>query len=668
MNPLLPQLQTHAAKLGAYLCNALATGFGTTELEPSQAVAVALTLTTKDAGTMAATWTRLTTLFATSTASRLTVAHQYVPAAGAAAASSVNNYVTAVVELRLLLALAQDDAVSFIELASNIGVNRPLAPPQRPPGELVGSKEVPAIEPPTDGTVLLALIDHGCPFAHASFQLNGSTRVRTLWDQDERSSLSADWASVPTAFGYGRQFSGDALDGVIGEATGSKGQIDEDLCYRLGGYDTLAGQATHGAHVMGILAGNQQTTHTDGVYPLAQDVAATSPIAFVQLPRRLLVSPSSKAVERYVLDGLRYILDCASTHITKILTVVDYGSYEGPHDGSSWFELAVDALIDEAKVRGKDLQVFFPSGNAYEQATHARIEQIPTGCTAALDWWFPPANDAPSFLEIWLKTPPVDTHVNVSVHAPDGTLVVSEPLTPASSVTKLFNAPHSTVGVVTLKPVGDQIAVVMQVNATGTSARKGQAAPAGRWTISLSADKNMGLPIDVYVTWGGRNAGLPQRVHPTKLLPSADPQRSALVSITGVGTVLSSGCGRKTWVVGGYEAWAPYRIAKYSGAGPVRGGKRGGHIPGAGRFDPHGIDGAGVAAITEQSPSLPGVRNIGNRSGAFVRMIGTSTAAPQIARYIAQNKILPVKAIGGPLLVAAHLKTRPDFGEWRIGV
>ena len=40
-------------------------------------------------------------------------------------------------------------------------------------------------------------------------------------------------------------------------------------------------------------------------------------------------------------------------------------------------------------------------------------------------------------------------------------------------------------------------------------------------------------------------------------------------------------------------------------------------------------------AESEEKPSLPGVRGIGNYSAVTVRLNGTSVAAPQIARHVA---------------------------------
>jgi hypothetical protein len=72
-------------------------------------------------------------------------------------------------------------------------------------------------------------------------------------------------------------------------------------------------------------------------------------------------------------------------------------------------------------------------------------------------------------------------------------------------------------------------------------------------------------------------------------------------------------------VAGGYIL-ADGRKAPYSSEGPARRGPRAG---------------PDFAMLCDESWSLRGVRAGGNRSGAVFRLTGTSAAAPQLARQIA---------------------------------
>jgi hypothetical protein len=69
------------------------------------------------------------------------------------------------------------------------------------------------------------------------------------------------------------------------------------------------------------------------------------------------------------------------------------------------------------------------------------------------------------------------------------------------------------------------------------------------------------------------------------------------------------------------------RKAPYASAGPAR------RYPHAHRIGPD------YAMFCDESPALEGVRAGGNRSGTTFRLIGTSAAAPQLARQFAKLTI-----------------------------
>jgi hypothetical protein len=49
------------------------------------------------------------------------------------------------------------------------------------------------------------------------------------------------------------------------------------------------------------------------------------------------------------------------------------------------------------------------------------------------------------------------------------------------------------------------------------------------------------------------------------------------------------------------------------------------------------LDGPDLAAVTDASPSLPGILGTGTYSGSVVRLNGTSVAAPQAVRALANE-------------------------------
>ena len=56
---------------------------------------------------------------------------------------------------------------------------------------------------------------------------------------------------------------------------------------------------------------------------------------------RILVSND----DGYFAPGITVLAE-ALGRCAEVTVVVDYGSEMGPHDGTSWFEQAVDALVD----------------------------------------------------------------------------------------------------------------------------------------------------------------------------------------------------------------------------------------------------------------------------------------------------------------------------------
>lgn len=212
-------------------------------------------------------------------------------------------------------------------------------------------------------TVVLGIIDDGCPFAHPHLaDENGFSRVRYLWDQDRsREQLTslfrpaargeleqeptAGWHCVEAA-GYGRELRPGQLRYAshAGQASGS-----DTLAYAITNYGAVlpeperassmfvqtAGypvtqlpygtlrRQTHGASALFLAAGS-----VDGTPPLAAQKAVEGcrpevgqhirggasecPIVFVQLPTRTLLDTSGGSLGVHVLDGVRYILDRAA--------------------------------------------------------------------------------------------------------------------------------------------------------------------------------------------------------------------------------------------------------------------------------------------------------------------------------------------------------------------
>jgi hypothetical protein len=553
-------------------------------------------------------------------------------------------YVTAEVSLPLLKKLAESTWVYKIQLCDapipNRRVDRSLFKP-------VNNSEVGVIST-SSKEYIVAIIDSGCPFAHQGFRnltVQATSRLLTIWDQDERPDFHDLDGTKPRGFCYGRQIAGETLSQFMKAATSSVTQhLDEDYCYKLAGYDAMLSRETHGSITLGLLASHLGTASlsTTGKPQFLHDVTSNSDAAdlvFVQLPRQLLLAPDMGSMERYALDGIRYILNCAGKLTKHIAVVLDYGSDLGAHDGSGLFEQALDALIIGAKVKGITLSVVFPTGNSFEKSLHAKAN-FESPLTKSLFWALPIASEVPSVAEFWFNSAKVDI-----------TFTMTPPNMPAFAIQLDINSSQNYHNYsVTVKQIEDQTLVLLQTSPTGLSEMANRAiAPSGLWRLDFKPSKKsaslQNLKIEAYTAWGGRNEGFAQRVFAAKFVETP----FGGFEVTGRGTALSTACGKETYAIGGYVDKPPFPRSKYSGAGPVRGGTK-------------ELNGADFLAPTDEGFYQTGLLCMGTRSGTWIRASGTSLAAPQVARaLIGIGKLIEDKKKKGP--TPDGLK---EFGEPRL--
>lgn len=275
-------------------------------------------------------------------------------------------------------------------------------------------------EPPAE--VLLGVIDNGCPFAHPDLlRADGKPRVLRLWNQDPGLGLPL---RAPAGFGYGAEWSRADLHRLMQASTAAGGTIEAAHLYRKVGLDMLLHRTSHGAQVTGLLAGRRQWGGRADPLPRDQaGTAARADLAFVQLPRHLVAAVSVAHLEQRAYDGLRYLAALARGQgYRKLAVVLAYESWVGPHDGSGWFETAIDALVTEEahRTRKLEVQVFTIAGNGRARGAHARVER--RAKRATLSWHLPPGNELPCWMELWPDAgfKPVDTPLQLRLTAPGG--------------------------------------------------------------------------------------------------------------------------------------------------------------------------------------------------------------------------------------------------------
>jgi Subtilase family len=502
-------------------------------------------------------------------------------------------------------------------------------------------------------TVVIGIIDDGIAFAHERFRkiVSGSieTRVEHWWLQDGPYKpnffpfLPLGSQNVPS----GCELDKAQIDDLLADCTRG-GVVDEDLVYRkshlidfqVPGHKSAAGRVAHGTHVMDLACG----------FPPSPP-RHNRPIIAVQLPIAVTADTSGGSLFPYVFEAMLYILDRATlipgAANAPVVINLSYGRLEGPHDGTADIELAILLLVALA---GGRLHVTLPAGNSFLSRTHAQVQFASANEVRALHWRVLPDDRTPSFVEIWLPRRGFGSggsRLSVTITSPTGeSHTIAEFGGPVSwGSAPVYAEAHFYFSLLTGR-------TMFRLSARPTTDLTPGAplAPAGLWKIELT---NTGLTGETVHAWVQRDDslyGFPLRGRQSffedndyvrfdlrgddKETDDAEsPVRrvSTLNAIaTGADPYVAAGCLRKELVA-----------AKYSSAGAV--------IP------PLRWPTAIVAS--EDSRVHTGVMAAGARSGAIVAMGGTSVAAPQMARLLADS------LVGGPALSFTPLAGVPAERE-----
>ena len=514
-------------------------------------------------------------------------------------------------------------------------------------------------DPP--GSLLIGMLDDGCPFAAAHFlqtsSIGGvSTRVRGIWDQNQDKQPvtinGRDFGMELGDFGYGLEYRRDfapavapgqiGIDEWIGLHSTPQNSIDEDHCYADAGFTSLKYRESHGAHVMDVLAGRIPTSSRIGPFPPGDrrdppswkpgtDAASNADVVFVQFSEDNIRDATGVWLLTYVVQGIQYVLSFAKPHITRhVIINLSYGPTTGPHDGMAELETALTALVaDYDGTNGKPkLEIVLAAGNSYLTEGHV----VFCRCLNQPDhvewtWRLPPDNTVLCFCEVWMKTGHAG-NVAVTLTSPSGDHYTST----------MPTTPQSLAGVAGPIAWGsDDTMWRLQVKPTIASA--GLVAEHGDWTIRVTRIPYY-AEVHAYVARSDPNMGVRTGAKLSRFVdPEWERTRSASAGCTrvdgefdkggslisrfgtlnGIATAKDAG----VHVAGGYVI-LDGRKSPYSSAGPARPG------PLPLRLGPDYV------LPCDESYALQGIRAGGTRSGSVFRLIGTSAAAPQLARHVAR--------------------------------
>lgn len=528
-----------------------------------------------------------------------------------------------------------------------------------------------------NSAVVIGVIDEGIAFANERFcnlSANGNlqSRVEYAWIQDgaykPRAEQNKDGSPVQPR--YGREHSRAEIDVMLAKCQ-SDDRIDEDkfyemaglIDYRREGLKTAARRLAHGTHVMDIACGYPLGTSPKIADKEQKDkLYDARPIISVQLPTKTVADTSGLGLERYYLDGVRYILrrarEIADQHkVVQLPVVINFSSgiFAGPHDGKHPLEIEIEKLLEKERLDNEcNIELVLPAGNSLLSQTHARFDLDPKGADTAT-WRVQPDDKTFNFMEIWL---PEDAELGngqlpLTVTTPGGNAqtIVNDG---KSHGYQLISDDEKSLAKIYYEIVdrgndGNPRERYMIITAPTEpfTCPNVPVTPIGDWKISFENKSKKPQTIHAWIQWDDRPLNYPilgrqsyfidenykkydditgrpiQYDEPKPRCENVKKEKCLPSYIKRDGTISGLATGSETIVVGGYVG-KDHMPTDYSAAG-----------------EEEGIPHPTAVAVTDASLVSRGILAAGTRSGSVVAMDGTSVAAPQVTRWLAD------KIVGG---------------------
>lgn len=477
------------------------------------------------------------------------------------------------------------------------------------------------------GPAIVAVIDDAVGFLHRRFRrADGRSRFDGVW-----------LMAPPTAPGGPR---GRILDRADIDALVAKQCEASTYAAVMAGLFPphvprgLMRAATHGTHVADLAAGAAPGS-MDGVDLLA---ACLPPLALRDTNGDGWAGDLVLALHWVVRRAIALSAACAAGPRPLVINL-SLGMSAGTKDGTGLAERAiVESLAAYEATASGPARATLPFGNDYRTRLVALVSPVP-GTSASLSWQIPPDDRLGARMLVRATGP-----VALALSPPGGPPAVPVDLVPGTTAEVRHGG--RIVARVHAQPAGPGFArgydiTVLPTRVEGT----GPVAPAGRWSLDVSRSAATADPcVIIQVQRGdtppgqrpfGRQSYL---VHPA--CNGFDPQtrdwthpgtgpvtrsgsHSALVTARDRRVLAMAAAGLRPPVPGLAPGCAP-SAARYSAAGSA---------------DPAWTarQGPDACAPAEVSPNRPGVVAAGTRSGAAVRLAGTSVAAPALARVLARE-------------------------------
>lgn len=545
---------------------------------------------------------------------------------------------------------AREPLIKAMDAHSNpFGVSMVHLGAQTPVETLDFHAKPPSLDPilVCEDTVVMAVIDEGIAIGHDLFRA-GPTASRvahaTILDS---TPLTNGTSSV------GRALDTEAINLALDECTFG-GLLDEDLLYaQLGlvnwtsdAVSPVAKRVSHGTHVAALAAGGpiDKTCNPDSK-------RKNRPLICVSLPTRAIEDTTGLDLLPLLYLSFQILMKQAQRFrygehgpLAPVVFNLSFGNAGGPHDGTGLFAMLFEHYFGkQSKSSDQPAQKIWltlPAGNMNLKRMHA-VAQGPE--PTLLNLTVLPNDRTPSVVQMWLptsKAQDTEADITVTVTSPSGD-VLTIPSYPGKA-----DPPRKDDCPVAARLACDfdqaptrRLRISLSLAPTEHLCGKGPIAPCGTWQIKITPRKGFAETVDVWIRRdetlpgtrsGGRQAvfeddryrrfdrfGMPLAVDP----PDTDSQ------IRRSGTISGFACGETPIAVAAFTE-KEAQVSSYSGSGPI-----------AHRDLPPLVnrDGPDITAKGDDSLVLRGVLSAGSRSGSWVRLSGTSMAAPRVARAASEG-------------------------------
>lgn len=170
--------------------------------------------------------------------------------------------------------------------------------------------------------VVVGIVDAGFDYRHPTFYDTGYAqyRVKRVWEEKNTTG------TPPAGYAYGTEYADSAS--IVTK-----------------GYDIYTG--THGTHVAGI-AGGSGAGGPGGNNTRFRGMSYTSDLVFVGIYPTPAYWLNTGMAD--MLDGINYVFDYAASVSKPAVANLSWGCPLGPHDGSSLFSQACNALVGTGKI------------------------------------------------------------------------------------------------------------------------------------------------------------------------------------------------------------------------------------------------------------------------------------------------------------------------------